>query len=191
MDWFSGMAVFPGIILGLAVSRALTGLAFLVVNRGRVTWSWPPVAWGLFFIIVSANYWWTLLANWGYLDNYTIYEFFYLLASPMALFFMAALLFQSLPPSGQIDLWGHFDRVRPWFFTLAGIHVVLYVVDGYFLARSTGTSFVSTLPVGQLIITLVIAALVGAGAFLRNRTFHRLLFPIVLILFVILYKFFV
>ena len=191
MDWFSGMAVFPGIILGLAVSRTLTGLAYLVVNSGRVRWSWPPVAWGLFFIIVSANYWWNLLANWGYLKNYTINEFFYLLASPMTLFFMAALLFQSLPPSGQIDLWDHFDRVRPWFFTFAGIHVVLYVVDSYLLARNTRTSFVSTLPVGQLIITLAIAALLGVGAFLGSKTFHRLLFPIVLILFIVLYRFFV
>jgi uncharacterized membrane protein len=191
MDWFSGMAVFPAIILGLAVSRTLTGLAYLVGNRSRVTWSWPPVAWGLFFIITSASYWWNLLAGWGYLENYTIYEFFYMLASPMTLFFMASLLFQSLPPSGQIDLWDHFDRVRPWFFTLAGIHVVLYVVDSYLLARKTGTSFLSQQPVGQLIITLGSAALVGVGAFLRNRTFHRLLFPIVVILFVVLYRFFV
>ena len=189
MDWFSGMAVFPGIILGLAVSRTLTGLAYLVGNRSRVMWSWPPVAWGLFFIIASANYWWNLLAGWGNLDNYSIYQLFYMIASPMALFFIAARLFQSFPPSGQIDLWDHFDRVRPWFFILASIHVVLYVVDSYLLAINTRKPFLSLQPPDELVITLVIAAVLGVGAFLRSKTFHRLLFPIVLILFVVLYRF--
>jgi hypothetical protein len=190
MDWFSAIAVFPGIILGLAVSRTLTGLAYLVVNRSRVTWSWPVVAWGLFFIIASANYWWGFLRNWAYLESYNIYEFFYMLASPLTLFFIAALLFQSLPPSGQIDLWDHFDRVRPWVLTLGSIHVVLFVVDAYFVAKEGGWIFLSVLPVSQMVITLVIAALVGAGAFLGSKTFHRLLFPIVLVLFVILYTVF-
>jgi hypothetical protein len=191
MDFFSGLAAFPGIILGVAVSRSLTGLAYLVVNRSRVTWSWPFVAWGLFFIIACASQWYYFLADWANLPYYTIYEFFFTLAEPMILFFISALMFQSLPPSGQIDLWDHFDRARPWFLTLASIYTVLYIVDAYVLTKKMGSPLVSSMPAGQAILTLVIAVLLGVGAFLGNRTFHRLLFPIVLILFVILNTFFV
>lgn len=187
---FSNLAAFPAIILGLAVSRTLTGLAYLVVNRERVTWSWPVVGWGLLFIIAYANHWWNFLLYWGDLPLYYVYDFFYMLASPLVLFFVAALLFQSLPPSGQIDLWDHFDRVRPWVLTLASIHVGLYVVDAYFVAKEAGWVFLSVMSVSQIIITLVITALLGVGAFIGSRTYHRLLFPTVLILFVILYTFF-
>jgi hypothetical protein len=191
MYFFPMLAVFPSIVLALGVSRILAGLAYLVVHRRRVTWSWPVVAWGLFFIVASVAQGWNFLLSWSNPDSYSIYNYLYMLASPAILFFIASLMFLSLPEAGQIDLWDHFDRVRPWVFVLAVIHALAYFLDAYLVAGRTGTTFVTQMPVSQAIMTLVIAALVGVGAFLSSKTYQKLLFPVVFVLYVILYAFFV
>jgi len=54
----------------------------------------------------------------------------FMLASPLTLFFIPAIMFHKFPEAGHIDLWTHFEEVRAWIFTLAAIHVSLCGEDG-------------------------------------------------------------
>jgi hypothetical protein len=189
MDFFSNLAVFVSLILAVAISRGLEGMAYLIGQRSRVTWNWVFITWGIFFVVACATQWWDFIANWRLSPSFSLYEFLFMLASPIVLFFLPAVLFHSFPQAGPIDLWAHFEGVRAWVYTLAAVHVSLYVVSSAILAAKKGMPFFSEMPVAQLVATLAIAALLQAGAFVRRRPYDRSVVIVVVALFVILYAF--
>ncbi len=187
MNVFSTLGVFISLILAVAISIGLSGMAYLIGHRKRVTWTWVFIVWGIFFVIDSATYWWDFIATWRDLPSYFIYEFWFMLASPLTLFLLSALMFQSFPSTGQINLWARFEDMRPWFYTLAAIHALLFVASQAFVAVKKSTPFAEQMSVSQVVMTVVIATLLQAGAFIRSRAYHRIVVIIVVALFGILY----
>ena len=141
MYLFSNLAVFVSLILAVAISRGLEGMAYLIGQRTRVTWNWVFITWGVFFIVACAAQWWDFIANWRLSSSFSLYEFLFMLASPIVLFFLPAVLFHSFAQTGPIDLWAHFEGVRVWVYSLATVHVFLYVVSSAILAAKKGVPF--------------------------------------------------
>ena len=185
------LLVYVSLILGIAVARNLAGLAHLLVYRDRVIFDGVFLAWGIFFIFVPAADWWDLL-HWPPFKTVFIWDYFWLLVRPMVLFLICALLFTGLHErdGGEIDLRAHFERVRPWLFSLGAVYTLLSVIGeaAYEWVRLPVSEEVfSDAAIVDISLSLVIIALLVAGALVRRRAYHVFLFPAVLVLFVMLF----
>jgi len=189
MDFFSNIAVYISLILAAAVTRNLSGLAYLVENRRRVTWEWSFVAWGLTFVFFFAAGWWNLVSGWRLLHAYSISQFFFVILQPLLAYVVVALWFPRFTPKGQIDLKAHLDQVRSWVYPVAAIYVLLYPVNEVILLASKGEPVATGLDWPQVIATVAIAALVWAGAVVRRVQYDRFLVVAVTVLFVFIYAF--
>lgn len=184
------LLVYVSLILGIAVSRNLAGLAHLLVYRDRVRFDWIFLAWGIFFIFVPAADWWDLM-KWPPYERVFIWDYFWLLVRPMLLFLICALLFTGLnDDKDQIDLREHFERARPWLFALGAVYTLLSVTGeaAYDMLRADDPGEVLTRGfVVDIITSSVIVALLATGAVVKNRSYHAFLFPVVIVLFVLLF----
>ena len=183
MELFSYLTVYVSLILAIAVSRNLIGFAYLIEERQRVTWSWPFVVWGGFFVIVGAAEWWNLL-DWREVTVFYFYDFLLMLVRPTLFFLLCALLFPRFADKGHLDLWSHLDRVRPWIFSFGGVYALMYLVDWGVQAQRLGDGI---LPKGDEIDWLLILAVAGLlfmGARIRSRHYGKFLPLAVIILFV-------
>ncbi len=180
------LLVYVSLILGIAVSRNLMGLAYLLVYKDRITFDWLFLSWGIFFVLVPAADWWDLL-HWPPYDQVFIWDYFWLLVRPMVLFLICALLFTGLTDQHEINLHAHFQRVRPGLFTLGTIYTLLAVPGevGYEWLRlprePPGLTYSDLI---DIVLSVVIAALLAGGIFIHRRAYHVFLFPSVIVLFV-------
>lgn len=183
------LLVYVSLILGIAVARNLAGLAHLLVYRERVKFDWIFLAWGIFFFFVPAADWWDLL-HWPPFDYVFIWDYFWLLVRPMLLFLICAILFTGLADQDEVDLWEHFDRIRPWMFSLGAVYTLLSVLgENIYESARSGDSLaaISTSAKIDIGTSLIITALLIGGALTRNRIYHAFLFPTVIMLFVLLF----
>jgi len=183
MNLFAGFATFISLIEAIALSRILIGLAYLIEQKHRVTWSWVFVTWGIFFVIAITDQWWQLFVMWEGFSSFTIHEFWYLLISPVLFVFISALFFPRFPDTGHIDLWEHFNRVRPWCFTLGALYIITYIPEAAMVASKRGQPFTSELSLGEVASTITMAILFAVGAFVHSRKYHAFLPPAVILLF--------
>jgi hypothetical protein len=183
------LLVYVSLILGIAVSRNLAGLAHLLVYRDRVSFDWLFLAWGIFFIFVPAADWWDLM-HWPPFKHVFIWDYFWLLVRPMILFLICALLFTGLHDQDEINLRAHFERVRPWLFSLGAVYTLLSVAGESAYERlrlSDSEEVLSHAAIVDIGTSLVIIALLVGGALVRRRAYHVFLFPAVIVLFVMLF----
>jgi hypothetical protein len=189
MDFFSALVVYISIVLAAAVTRVLSGLAFLVQERERVEWDWLIPAWGLFFVFAGAAQWWNLLSGWRLLPAYSIGQFLFLILQPLIGYFFVALFFPRFAPTGRIDLHSHIVHVRSWGYPLAACYVLLYIIDDALLRTASRGVGPQELDWPQALTTGAAAGLILTGAFLRNFRYDRLLFVAVVLLMAFLYAF--
>lgn len=183
------LLVYVSLILGIAVARNLAGLAYLLVYRERVRFDWIFLAWGIFFFFVPAADWWDLL-HWPPFDYIYIWDYFWLLVRPMLLFLICALLFTGLADQDEIDLKLHFERLRPWLFSLGAVYTMLSVLgENMYETFRSGETFdaIPKAATTDIVTSLLITVLLIAGALVRSRVFHALLFPATIVLFVLLF----
>jgi hypothetical protein len=176
MERLSYLAVYVSLILAIAVSRNLIGLAYLIEQRDRVKWSWPFVAWGVGFVVVGALEWWNLL-EWRTFEAIYVWDFLLMLLAPVLFFMMCALLFPSFRRSGEIDLWAQLDRVRPWFFSIGAAYTLRYLLVWSVIVHKSGVSLVDEAAgdLAWVAATLVASVLLAVGAFVRSRRYHEFL----------------
>jgi len=183
------LLVYVSLILGIAVARNLAGLAHLMVYRDRVRFDGIFLAWGIFFFFVPAADWWDLM-HWPPFDYVYIWDYFWLLIRPMLLFLICALLFTGLSDQVEIDLRAHFERLRPWMFSLGAVYTLLSVVgENLYETLRAGEPFSAISDSARIDMgtSILITVLLIAGALTRNRVFHTLLFPVIILLFALLF----
>jgi len=187
MDVFSYLSVYVSLILALAVSRNLIGLATLIEQRARVTWSWPFLAWSCLFVILGALEWWSML-DWRGFTSYYVLEFFLMLVKPTLFFLMCALLFPRFPESGPIDLGQHYERVRPWVFSIGAGYALMYLAVSAVQTRKHGAAFFGeTMTPSDWVLTFVTATVLTLAAATRSSRYHAVLPPLVLVLIVAMF----
>lgn len=89
---FQWLAVVFGMLVGLSVTRLLSGVVATLRSRSVSPLDWISLVWSASLFLMLLEYWWlahdlkSLISEWGYS------EFLRLLGSPLLLFVCAALI---------------------------------------------------------------------------------------------------
>lgn len=114
---FDYFGILVSIILGLALTHLLRGIARQLVHRGAVRTYWVHQLWTLNVILNVLAVWWGMYW-WKGMEVWPSWWFFYLSFYAMIIFLWSAVLY---PPetSENFDFDAYFYRVRRRFFGLA------------------------------------------------------------------------
>jgi hypothetical protein len=165
-------AIFPhirivmGIVLGLGITRLLTGTAGFVQHPQRRKVYWVHLGWVLFMLVSLTHFWWwefwlTAITAWTY-DFYV-----FLIAYAVLLYFLCALLFPD-----NVDEYGGYEEYfisrRRWFFGLLALTFVFDLVD----TLLKGEAHFERYGIEYLVRTPAAVALCVAAMVVANRRFH-------------------
>jgi len=175
VDSFSYLSVLLSIVIGLAITQILQGLRALMLARGSARLYAPSLFWAALMLLIATQMWW---ASFGLHDQgewtFGIYG---LILLQVALFYLACgLVLPDLTPD-RIDLERDYYRNRGWFFGLLAATAVVSLLKDFALEGA--------LPEGpNLAFHGVLLASCGAAMATANRTYHAMLAPASLALFV-------
>jgi hypothetical protein len=82
-------------ILGLSVTRILTGLIASFRSRATAAPDWMPMLWAVCIFLLQLELWWGLADLRSIIKEWTFPLFLLLTSSPLMLFFAAALILPS------------------------------------------------------------------------------------------------
>ena len=123
MDQFLHIRVVLGILLGLAITRLLTGLARFVQHPGRQKVYGVHVGWAAFLFVLLTHFWW-----WEFrlvhVHDWTFVVYAFLICYVVLIFLLCTLLF----PDDLDEYTGYRDYFlsrRVWFFGLLALSFLL------------------------------------------------------------------
>jgi hypothetical protein len=169
MDEFSYLSVLISIILGLGITRLITGLGRIIEARRHVRLYWPVVGWIGLLLIIHVQTWWAMFGLRGHRD-WTFFAFLVVLAHPILLYLLAALVLPEIG-SAPVDLRANYYEQSRWFFGISLLVIAVslgrdLVLDG---------SLPDALNTG---IQLCFFVLGSIAMFTRRPRFHEILIPI-------------
>ena len=165
MTPFSYLIVLVSIILGLGITRLLTGLGQQIEFRRQIRSYWPATTWAVVLLLVHVQTWWTLFGL-RYHDGWTFLTFLVVLLQPIALYLLAAVILPTTGPGVSVDLRAHYHAQKRWFF---GLFASLLLIS---LARDLVLSGVLPGAV-NVAFHAVFFGLALAGAAARRDAFHK------------------
>jgi hypothetical protein len=159
MDAFHWIIVPVSTVLGLTITRVLTGYVAAFKARGRLIFDWLPLLFASAILGESLQFWWALL-ELAALKNWSLAAFTLLFAMVMTLFCAAALI---IPSDTDNDMRVAFERDGRWALAaLAGFHVLAILANGWFFR-------VTLLSTSQVIEGLLAALCLSGGLTTRRR----------------------
>lgn len=105
---FDFVGVFYSVVLGVAVTQLMTGVARLVEQRQRVRTYWVHSVWVFTVLLGNTGNWWSL---WSLREapSWHVVTFLLLIALTGTIFLMTVLLFPTMSePAQDIDLRAHY-----------------------------------------------------------------------------------
>ena len=175
MDEFSYLSVLVSIILGLGITRLLTGCGQLIEDRDRGRTYWPSLLWAVVLLVIHVQTWWSMFGMRSH-EGWTFLAFLVVLLQPIALYLLAALVLPTLAPGEPVDLRSHYYRQARWFF---GLLIVLLVVS---LVKDLIVSGALPAPV-NVAFHLVFMALAAAVAVTAQPRYHEAVATLTPVLF--------
>jgi len=128
MSDFEFVSVILAIVIGLGVTRILSGLASVLENRSTLRSDWIVLTWAVGVLLWQVLFWLGTVNSARARPVFTVANFGMLLLAAVALFFAATLV---LP--GQIgpgtDLRRHYGAVRKPFFLVILLLPILEICD--------------------------------------------------------------
>lgn len=124
---FQHVRVVIGIVLGLGITRLLTGLAGFLQHPTRRKAYPVHIGWTFMVLLTLIHFWW-----WEFglidLERWTFEIYLFLIGYAILLFLLCTLLFPDTLSeySGYEDF---FISRRGWFFAIYGLTIVFDVVD--------------------------------------------------------------
>jgi hypothetical protein len=175
---FDYFGVLVSIILGLALTHLLRGLAKLIQMRHEVKPYWPLVLWTVNVTIFVLSIWWGMFW-WKGRAEWTVEWFLFIAGYAVVLFMWASMLHPPEFPAGH-DCAEYFFRNRVWFFGF-GVAVVRFdigetVSKEMYHLRAVPREYVGFVPVWL--------ALNVTGLVTKNRTVHAVLAPLMGLVFI-------
>jgi hypothetical protein len=172
---FPHIRIVMGIVLGLGITRLLTGTARFVQHPRRDAVSWVHLGWVLFMLVTLTHFWWWEFWLFG-VHVWTYETFFFLILYTVLLYFLCALLFpDDIREYGGYD--DYFISRRKWFF---GLLAVTYVIDMADTALK-GWEHFARFGVEYLLRAPVYVGLCLTAMFIVNRRFHAVFVLVALI----------
>ncbi len=95
---FTIVATVISMVLGLSVTRLLTGLVTIFRIRRKSSMDWVPLAWSSILFIMQLQYWWAINQLSALRQTFQFSEFIFLVLTTLMLFVTAALI---LPSRGE------------------------------------------------------------------------------------------
>jgi hypothetical protein len=167
-DLYLHVRVLIGIILGLSVTRLVSGIAAIVQHPKRYQiWS-VHLGWVAWALVNVVTFWWwefrlSIIPHW----TFSLYFFVCVYASMY--FFLSALLF----PQDLEEYTGYQDYFlsrRRWFFGFAALTEALDVVDTWI----KGDAHLQSFGPEYLISVGLFILMCGIASITRNVKFHML-----------------
>ncbi|WP_395395830.1 hypothetical protein WBP07_17680 [Novosphingobium sp. BL-8A] len=165
-DIFLHVRVLVGLVLGLALTRVLSGISGIVQHPRRRPLYLPHLAWVAVVLVMTIHFWW-----WEFgLERVATWRF-ELFAFVLGYAFLHYLLASLLFPEWMDDYAGYEDYFlsrRGWFF---GLLVAVCVAD-WIDSSIKGPAYLEALGPEYPIRLIVCGLLFIVAAWISNRRFH-------------------
>ena len=165
-DLYLHVRVIIGIVLGMSITRLLSGVARFVQHPGRDKVYPVHLAWAASILVLVIHFWWwefrlTDVVTW----TFPIYVFVVFYAS--LFYFLCVLLF----PDDLRDYAGYEDYFlsrRRWFFAIFALTFVVDFLDTWL----KGVDYMARFGPEYYVRAGVFIALSALAMVLRSRLFH-------------------
>lgn len=177
-DVYTHIRIIIGLVLGLCLTRILSGLARFVQHPGRIKIYPAHMVW-VFVVLISAIHFWWWEFNLIRVDPWRFENFVFVLFYAFLFFLLAALLF----PDDMSEYKGYQDYFlsrRVWFFGLFALTFVVDYVDTLIKGRER-LAFLGVEYEIKIAVCIVLSALAG---WTRNARFHLAFAAIYLVYYV-------
>lgn len=126
-DIFQHVRMIMGMVVGLSVTRLLTGLVRIIQHPNQTRIYPVHIGWVLTLLLMLMHFWWWEL--WLIeLPTWTFETYLFLILYAIILFFLSAFLF----PESISDYTGYEDFFisrRKWFFSFFALTVIFDLID--------------------------------------------------------------
>ena len=141
MDVFNYVMVLASIVIGLAITHLLQGVAGIVQHPQRAKLYWVHLAWVASVFLGAIFWWWWEFRLSAQAWNFQLYVFVLLYA--VVIYLRAALLFPA-DLEGYDGFKDYFYSRRGWFLGLSAGQVAIDVID----TLLKGTAYFTSLSLG-------------------------------------------
>lgn len=165
-DIFPHIRIVMGMVIGLGVTRLLSGVARIIQHPGQYRLYPVHLAWVGSVLLMLVHFWWWEFGLFA-IESWTFGRYLFLIFYAITLFLLAALLF----PDSMLDYTSYEDYFysrRGWFFGVLGATYMLDVIDTLLKGSEHFARFGSE----YLFRTPVFVALCVVAILVRDRRFH-------------------
>ncbi|RWB28119.1 MAG: hypothetical protein EOQ42_28280 [Mesorhizobium sp.] len=165
-DIFPHIRIVMGMVIGLGVTRLLSGLARIVQHPGQYRLYPVHLAWVVSVLLMLVHFWWWEFGLFQ-IETWTFGKYLFIIFYAVTLFLLCALLF----PDSMLDYTSYEDFFysrRAWFFGLLAATYLLDVVD----TLLKGPEHFARFGVEYLFRTPVFVAFCVVAILVRDRRFH-------------------
>lgn len=167
IEVFQHIRVVMSIVLGLGLTRLLTGLARFI-QHPRQHKAYPVhIGWALTMLLTLVHFWW-----WEFrlidLQHWTFEVYLFLITYTILLFFLCTLLF----PDSVSEYSGYeefFISRRKWFFSIFAVTILFDVAD----TMIKGPAHYAAFATEYLVRVPTYMALCAIAIWTPNRQFHQ------------------
>jgi hypothetical protein len=167
-DVFPHIRIVLGMVIGLGVTRLLSGVARIIQHPKQYPLYPVHLGWVAMLLLMLVHFWWWEFGLYA-LADWTFGKYLFVVVYAVTLFLLCALLF----PDSMQDYRGYEDFFyarRTWFFGLLAATYLLDIVDTLIKGHTHFARFGHE----YLIRTVVLLILCAAAVATRNRRFHAL-----------------
>ncbi|AZO65104.1 hypothetical protein LRP31_02840 [Mesorhizobium mediterraneum] len=165
-DIFPHIRIILGMVIGLGVTRLLSGVARIVQHPGQYRLYSVHLAWVVSVLLMLVHFWWWEFGLFQ-IETWTFGKYLFIIFYAVTLFLLCALLF----PDSMLDYTSYEDFFysrRAWFFGLLAATYLLDVID----TLLKGPEHFARFGVEYLFRTPVFVALCIIAMLVRDRRFH-------------------
>lgn len=165
-DIFPHIRIVMGMVIGLGLTRLLSGVARIVQHPKQYQLYGVHLAWVALVLLMLVHFWWWEFGLYE-IAEWTFGKYLFLIGYAVALFLLCAFLF----PESMQDYRSYEDYFysrRAWFFGLLATTYLLDIVDTLLKGEAHFARFGNE----YLIRTPVMVGLCAVAILSRNRRFH-------------------
>jgi hypothetical protein len=154
--------VVMGMVIGLGVTRLLSGLARIVQHPARHRLYGAHLAWVASVLLALVHFWWWQFGLYQ-IEAWTFGIYLFVVGYAIVLFLMCALLFPE-SMQGYANYKDYFHARRAWFFGLLAATYLLDVVDTFIKGEAHFARFAHEYLIRTpLLVLLCVAAMKSAS----------------------------
>lgn len=151
------------VIIGLALTHLMQGVAGLVEERGKVGIWWVHLVWVAYMLLTSVFWWWFEYMLHG-VQAWTFAKYLFVLGYAFVTYMTAAVLFPR-----RIDEYDSYEDYflarRAWFFALILIATIIDPID----SALKGSAHLASLGAEYWIAIVITIGICVAGMLTRRR----------------------